>query len=205
MRQGAISEKLHSYGWLGLISLGIDLLFTRLWFPRARLIRRPIQFRGRAFIDYGTGLTTGRYCRIDALAKGPASKPLIQFGSGVQINDSVHIGAIESVTIRDHVLIASRVFISDHNHGCYSGPSLHSCPESVPFERPLTSSPILIEENVWIGESVSILPGVTIGRGSIIGAQSVVSKSVPPNCIAVGAPARVIKTYNFASSTWERV
>ena len=153
----------------------------------------------------GPDLRPADTCRIDALAGGPASKPLIQFGSGVQINDSVHIGAIESVTIRDHVLIASRVFISDHNHGCYSGPCLHSCPESRPFERPLTSSPVLIEENVWIGESVSILPGVTIGRGSIIGAQSVVSKSVPPNCIAVGAPAKVIKTYNFASGTWERV
>jgi lipopolysaccharide O-acetyltransferase len=142
---------------------------------------------------------------MDALPVGAAGNPLIRFGKDVQINDFVHIGAIESVTIHDHVLIASRVFISDHNHGCYSGRSPHSDPHSVPVERQLSSSPVVIEENVWIGESVSILPGVTIGRGSIIAAQSVVSRSIPPNSIAAGAPARVIKTFNSVSRCWDRV
>jgi lipopolysaccharide O-acetyltransferase len=68
----------------------------------------------------------------------------------------------------------------------------------------LYSSPVIIEENVWIGEYVSILPGVTIGRGSIIGSMSVVNKNIPAFCIAVGAPAKVIKRYNFTTNKWEK-
>jgi lipopolysaccharide O-acetyltransferase len=141
---------------------------------------------------------------MDAIPLEGRSHPILKFGRNVQINDFVHIGAIESVTIKDNVLIASRVFISDHNHGCYSGSSQHSDPESVPIERPLSSSPVVIEENVWIGESVSILPGVTIGKGAVIGAQSVVTGNIPPFCIAAGVPARVLKSYDFSSGRWEQ-
>lgn len=54
-------------------------------------------------------------------------------------------------------------------------------------------SHIVIEDNAWVGAGAIILPGVTIGRGSVIGAGSVVTKSIPQNCVAVGNPARVIK------------
>ncbi|MBL4677498.1 MAG: hypothetical protein JKY70_15040 [Mucilaginibacter sp.] len=65
------------------------------------------------------------------------------------------------------------------------------------------TKPVIIEDNVWIGETVSVLPGVTIGKGSIIGASAVVTKNIPPYSIAVGNPAKVIKTYNFESNSWE--
>jgi lipopolysaccharide O-acetyltransferase len=58
---------------------------------------------------------------------------------------------------------------------------------------------------VWLGEHVSVLPGVTIGKGCIIGANSVVAKDIPDYCIAVGCPARVIKRFSFASNRWERI
>jgi acetyltransferase-like isoleucine patch superfamily enzyme len=204
MKSDTMGKLLQRYGAFGLASLSIDVLYTRLFFPRARLVRRPIYIRGSRYIDFGVGLTTGRLCRIDAMPAQGGSKPILRFGRNVQINDFVHIGAIQSVTIQDNVLIASRVFISDHNHGCYSGSSTHSQPESAPIERTLSSIPVVIEKNVWIGESVSILPGVTIGKGSIIGAESVVSKSIPSFCIAAGVPARVLKLYNFMSEKWER-
>jgi lipopolysaccharide O-acetyltransferase len=94
---------------------------------------------------------------------------------------------------------------SDIQHGCYSGAGQHDHPNSIPKERKLTSNPIIIEDNVWIGESVSILPGVTIGQGSIVGANSLVSKNIPPYAIAVGNPAKVIKTYNFTIGKWEKI
>ena len=53
--------------------------------------------------------------------------------------------------------------------------------------------PVRIEDGVWIGGGVVILPGVTIGRNSVIGAGSVVTRSIPANCVAVGNPCRVIK------------
>ena len=60
----------------------------------------------------------------------------------------------------------------------------------------------MLNSNVWIGEFVSILPGVTIGMGSIIGTMSVVTKSIPPYSIAVGSPAKVIKVYDFENKKW---
>ena len=69
----------------------------------------------------------------------------------------------------------------------------------------LDSRPVFIEDNVWIGEFVSVLPGVRIGEGSVIGTMSVVTHDIPPFSIAVGSPARVIKRFNFATSCWERV
>jgi lipopolysaccharide O-acetyltransferase len=130
---------------------------------------------------------------------------MIQFGRDVRISDSVHIGAIESVLIGDRVLIASNVFISDHNHGAYGKGAIHSGPDVAPFARAKYSLPIIIEDDVWLGEFVSVLPGVRIGRGSIIGTMTTVTHDIPPYSIAVGSPARVIKKYNAESAQWETV
>lgn len=54
--------------------------------------------------------------------------------------------------------------------------------------------PITLEDNVWLGGGVIVLPGVTIGKGSVVGAGAVVTKSLPPNVVAVGNPARIVKT-----------
>lgn len=56
--------------------------------------------------------------------------------------------------------------------------------------------PVKIEDNVWIGGGVIILPGITIGKNSVIGAGSIVTKDIPTNCVAVGSPCRVIKQLN---------
>jgi lipopolysaccharide O-acetyltransferase len=121
------------------------------------------------------------------------------------MNDYVHITAIQSVTIGDRVLIASKVFITDHNHGDYktSGPS--ESPIIPPAQRIEVSAPVVIEDDVWIGEFVSVLPGVRIGKGAVIGTMSTVTHDIPAYCVAAGSPARVFKRYNFETSTWERV
>lgn len=67
------------------------------------------------------------------------------------------------------------------------------------------SKEVHIGNNVWIGEFVSILPGVTIGDGSIIGSTSVVSKDIPAFSIAVGSPAKVIKTYDKDTNKWVNI
>ena len=121
------------------------------------------------------------------------------------MNDHVHITARESVKIGNNVLLASKIYISDCSHGSYSGDENDSHPESIPHDRPLFSKPVVIEDNVWLGEFVSVLPGVTIGKGSIIGTNSVVSKNIPSNVIAVGSPAKPIKKFNFATNNWEKI
>jgi acetyltransferase-like isoleucine patch superfamily enzyme len=196
---------LASYGLRGLVSLVLDLFITRLWFPRCRLMRRPLYIRGRRWIVLGPGFTCGRGLRIDALGDASTNRPLIRIGSDVAMNDYVHIGAVESVTIGDRVLIASKVFISDHDHGSYGKGGVHSDPRVAPAERQLSASPVVIEDDVWLGEFVSVLAGVRIGKGAIIGTMSTVTRDIPPYCSAVGSPARVIKKFNFTDGLWERI
>ena len=180
---------------------------VRGWFifKNARLIRFPFRVRGTQYIKIGKGFTTGFNCRIDALnINNFGEKYLIEIGENVEINDEVHIGATQKIIIEDNVLIASKVYISDHNHGSYKGDEQDS-PMSIPKERKIHSSPIRIEKNVWIGELCCILQGVTIGEGSIIGAMSVVTKDIPPYTIAVGSPAKLIKRYNFKTKKWDKL
>lgn len=181
-------------------------LFSRFTFSNARIIRLPIDIRGRKQIAVGKKFTTGKYCRLEVINLLNERNVKLVFGENVQINDNVHIAAANSITIGNNVLIASKVFISDHNHGNY-GSSLdhpHDHPLSIPHDRPIITKPVVVEDNVWIGEFVAVLPGVTIGKGSIIGALSVVHKSIPPYSIAVGSPAKVIKKFNLTSGVWEK-
>ncbi|MBO0408685.1 DapH/DapD/GlmU-related protein [Aeromonas hydrophila] len=189
------------YGFWGYIRLIIEVIFTKIRFRNAKIIRTPFECRGKKFFKIGRGFTTGRYCRLEA--HGPEGKNII-IGERCQINDSVHIAAADSIVIGDDVLIASRVFITDLNHGNYSGEE-HSHPDSISRERTLHTKPVVIGSNVWLGEGVVVLPGVTIGKSSIIGANSVVSRDIPANSIAVGNPARVIKQFDFQRGQWVAV
>jgi lipopolysaccharide O-acetyltransferase len=112
---------------------------------------------------------------------------------------------MESVTIGNNVLLASKIYISDCSHGSYCGDENDTHPNTIPKDRSLFAKPVLIEDNVWLGEFVSVLPGVSIGKGTIVGANSVVSKSLPDNVIAVGSPAKPIKKFNFQTSRWEKI
>jgi acetyltransferase-like isoleucine patch superfamily enzyme len=192
------------YGIIGFIRHFISYVYSKIFFPGSRLIRLPFDIRNSRFIKIGTGFTTGFGCRIEVVPLDTFNRHRIVIGKNVQINDYVHIAAVDFVLIGDNVLIASKVYISDHNHGSYNN-ELSSSPLTIPIERECVSNPVTIENNVWIGESVCILPGVRIGEGSIIGAMSVVTKNVPPFSIAAGNPARIIKKYNFDTKKWETV
>jgi lipopolysaccharide O-acetyltransferase len=194
---------LNVYGFFGILQLLIFKIRTFFVFKNAKIIRFPIRIRGKKLISVGKGFVTGFNCRIDAYTESN-KKLVIEIGNNVQINDNVHIGAVESITIGDNVLIASKVFITDHNHGDYSGDKQDS-PKGIPQERLIYSKSVNIERNVWLGEFVAVLPGVTIGEGSIIGTMSVVSRNIPPFSIAVGSPAKVIKKYNFETNKWEKI
>jgi acetyltransferase-like isoleucine patch superfamily enzyme len=192
------------YGLLGSIKLLISFIYTKLFFNQARLIRLPFDIRNKKSIKIGKGFTTGFGCRLEAYPQKDISEAILIFGENVEINDYVHIAVGEKIVIGDNVLIASKVFISDLNHGNYKGENPDS-PLSTPNSRKLSTNPIIIKDNVWIGEGVCIMPGVTIGYGSVIGALSVVTKDIPDYSIAVGSPAKVVKEYDFESNNWKRV
>lgn len=122
----------------------------------------------------------------------------IYIGKDCYLGFNLSILNAGKIIIGNSVLMASNVLISSENHGM--NPEL-----DIPYmNQKLSSNNVKIKDGVWIGQNVCILPGVTIGKKSIIGAGSIVTKSVPDYSIAVGNPAKVIKKYNFKSHRWEK-
>lgn len=193
----------NEYSIMDKIYLMFCLLFSKFINVKVRLIRLPVDIRGKKYIDWGKNLTTGRYCRFEAFSQ--SGEVVLSFGNNVQINDFVHITAMGGVKIGNDVLIAGKVYISDCTHGSYKGDIYDSFPMQIPKERAYSVKNVIIEDCVWVGESVSILPGSIIGKGSIIGANSIVNSVLPPYSIAVGIPAKVIKRYCFETGTWRKV
>lgn len=189
------------YSFSNLIGTIYSLILTKIAYPRARLVRRPVYVRGKKGIQYGEGLTTGHSCRIDASNK----KTTLRIGKDARFGDYVHINADESVTIGDNLLTASKVFISDANHGAYKG-ERQSAPDINPSLREILTSPVTIGDNVWIGENAIILAGSHIGNGCIIGANTLISGDYyPDGVMIVGTPGRIIKKYNYSTKQWEKV
>ena len=104
----------------------------------------------------------------------------IKIGRNVFINSNTLFMARGGITIEDNVQIAANCQLLSNNHDFYD-------------RQLLTCKPILIKEGAWIGAGVSIMPGICIGKHSIVGAASVVTHDVPDYAVAVGNPARVIK------------
>lgn len=175
-----------------------SLIMTKLTMRQARFIRRPIYIRGRKSLSGCVGLTTGRFCRFDL----EGSKPTLFIGDNCEMGDMTHIVAHEKVEIGNNVLIASKCFISDTNHGIYKGEHQDS-PETPPNQRQLVTKPVKIGNNVWIGENVVILAGADIGDGCIIGANAVITKAVPNDVVVVGTNI-VVKQYFHGLNKWNK-
>lgn len=187
-----------------IISIVYALVCTRLFYRGARLIRRPFYCRGKSRLQFGKGFTTGHHCRFDLLGESNDNLKKLIIGKNCKIGDNVHIVANEKVIIGDNCLMASKIFISDTSHGEYNNSNINSSPNVAPDERPLHTKPVKIGNNVWIGENVCILLGAKIGDGCIIGANSVVNRDIPSNCIVAGVPAKVIKVWDAELSIWRK-
>ncbi len=115
--------------------------------------------------------------------------PSITIGRDCWIGDNFNISAINSITIGNNVLTGRFVTILDNSHGNLSDQSL-SIP---PLQRcPLSKGPVVIGDNVWIGDKATVLAGVTVGQGAVIAANAVVTHDVPPYSCVAGSPAKPI-------------
>jgi len=161
--------------------------------------------RGLSYIKVGYKFTAGHRLRLEVTEHKREWQHKVEIGDHVVINDDVHIGCANRITIGNNVLIASKVFITDHNHGYYDTvhAAQHEEPDVPPLSRLITcDGTVEIGDNVWIGEFVSILPNTKIGRGSVIGCNSVVKGVIPEYSIAAGVPARVVKQFDFTKRCW---
>ena len=105
----------------------------------------------------------------------------VTIGKNVFVNSNCLMMSRGSITIEDDVMIAANVSLISNNHD--------------PYERQvLLCKPVVVKKGAWIGAGATILPGVTVGRYAIVGAASVVTHDVPDYAVAVGNPAKVIKT-----------
>ncbi len=153
---------------------------------------RPDVLLGAQYISIGSDVVIGSGITLTAwtLPDRPSQHPQISIGDGSSIGAYSHITAIDRIVIGRNVLTGRNVLITDNSHGALL-PGEGDIP---PVERPLHSKgAVIIEDNVWIGEKASIMPGVTVGRGAVVAANAVVTHDVPPNTLVAGVPAKVIR------------
>lgn len=145
--------------------------------------------KGGKFITLGEHFSSLSNLRIECIENGE-EKPKLTIGNQVSFGYRVHIAVSNLITIGNNVLLGSNILITDHNHGKTDETSL----ATPPTQRPIYSKgPVIIEDDVWIGDNAIILPNVTIGKGSIIGAGAIVTHNVPPYSRVVGTAAQPIQ------------
>jgi|SoiMethySBSTD1v2_1073268.scaffolds.fasta_scaffold124337_2 acetyltransferase-like isoleucine patch superfamily enzyme len=155
---------------------------------KGSLLELPIRLWGEAHIEIGSDVFLGSHCWLQVVsADEPASGIVISIGDRTSISGFCTVTAARSVVIESGVLMARYVYISDHTHS-------HDSPDRPIKDQGITGvAPVRVREGAWLGQGVVVCPGVTIGRNAVVGANSVVRDDVPDFCVAVGAPARVIR------------
>jgi acetyltransferase-like isoleucine patch superfamily enzyme len=117
----------------------------------------------------------------------------IRIGGGSFLNLGVMVAAVDLVEIGEHCMFANGCFISDASHR-FDDPNV-----PVPWQGFTSKGPTRVGDNVWCGANAVITSGVTIGERSVIGANSVVTRDVPPFSVAVGVPAKVIAEVDYGA------
>lgn len=181
----------------GLYWLGKTQLFYRSYLgalgQRSRIIK-PLKMQRMENIFIGDYVTINMFAWLFTYSpKGSSARLIIR--DGCSIGHFNHITCVNYVEIGAKVLTADKVHISDNYHG-YENPLIPI------IDQPVGSKgPVVIGEGTWLGENVSVL-SCRIGRNCVIGANSVVTRDIPDHCVAVGAPAKVIKSFDERSGSW---
>lgn len=138
-----------------------------------------VTVEGSGLIDIGKGTRLGRHIYLETSDSGS-----IEIGANCVINDGATIVAYDKIVIKDFVMMGEYATIRDANHGTKLGEPIR--------RQAHIAHPVTIGEDAWIGRGACVLKGVTVGDGAVIGANSVVTRDVDSNAIAVGAPAQPI-------------
>jgi acetyltransferase-like isoleucine patch superfamily enzyme len=172
-------------------SLLVSGAFVR--FGKHSVLMPPIRLSGEDRIAIGDDVFIGSNSWLQALSEDQSESTAITIGSGTRIAGACVISAVRNVTLEENVLIARSVYIADHSHRYTEAgkPILAQGLDKI--------KPVLIKRGAWLGQNVVICPGVSVGEGAVIGANSVVTRDVPDYCVAAGAPARIVKTFEMAA------
>lgn len=185
-------------------------IYTRIVNPKVVLFNERIGknfFLGKgAYVNKRKYLTVGDNVRIGNCLQvrfypefgGNEYAPEVVIEDDCYIGERLKILCNDKVYIRKNALLAGDILITTENHGM-------DIQSGIPYgKQPLSNKPVEIGEYSWIGEKAVIMPGVTIGKRAIVGAGSVVTRSVPDYTVVAGNPARPIKKYDEGTKAWVR-
>lgn len=178
--------RLRARAWAKLFSLLSAGAFHS--FGAHSVIEPPVRLGGERWIDVGAGVFVGAGSWLQVL-DGPRRSPAIVLGDGTSIVGGCVISAAQSVVLGRKVLVARNAYLADHMH------AFDETTRAVLDQGIDRVAPIVVGDGAWLGENVVVGPGVRIGRGAVIGANSVVLADVPDFSVAVGAPARVVRSF----------
>jgi acetyltransferase-like isoleucine patch superfamily enzyme len=138
-------------------------------------------------VDRPWTVCVGARCHLEAdvWLKVVEDGARLTMGESVFLGRGVEIDVRVSVVLGSHVLVAPGVFITDHTHNARAGQLIDA--------QGVVDRPVVIDEDVWLGVGSVVLPGVHIGRGSIVGAGAVVTRDIPAGSVVAGVPARVLR------------
>lgn len=164
-----------------------DRIRARAWSLRGAAMSAKVNVGKRCRIDFpkGVSLATRVTLESDVWLKLVSHEAKLSIGEFSFIGRGCEMDVADQMVIGSHVLVAPRVFITDHSHNISSGTRIG--------DQGCSHSPIVIGNDVWIGTAAVILPGVCIGEGSVIGAGAIVRCDVPPGEIWAGVPAKKIR------------
>ncbi|MCG6191223.1 acyltransferase [Maribellus maritimus] len=160
-------------------------------------INHPLRISDPRNIRIGRNVYVGYKTWLAAKKHTTQRSPILEIQERSSIGNFNHIYATDSIIIEKYVLTADKVYITDnlHNYADISLPII---------KQPIKQlSKVVIKEGAWLGENVCVL-GASIGKNCVIGANSVVTKDIPDYSVAVGAPAKIIKRFNFKTQQWEK-
>jgi acetyltransferase-like isoleucine patch superfamily enzyme len=152
------------------------------------IVRVPLRVEGERRIRLGAAVFIGEGSWLQTLEEGE-----IDIGDGCEFSGLAVISAAQSIVIERDVLMARNVHVLDHIH------RFDQIDVPVHAQGISEPDPVRIREGAWIGANVVVMPGVTIGRQAVVGANSIVRCDVPDRTVAVGAPARALRRIDDAA------
>jgi acetyltransferase-like isoleucine patch superfamily enzyme len=200
MSIGNIERGVHLWSRLRtrLFTLLLSSQFTE--FGAGTRISPPFRFYGLNEMSLGEGVMINPDCWLQTIpGNGNERSQKLIIKSHTGIGMGAHISAAKQIVIEEYVLLGRNVHISDHTHAFenINTPIIQQGINGI--------APVSIGRGTWLGQNVVVVPGVTIGRHCVIGANSVVKSPIPDFSVAVGAPARVVKSYDPKTARWEKI
>lgn len=168
-------------------------------FHYSAMVKRCLLLTPRC-ISIGKNVYIEKNCRIEGVESynKVSFNPSIIFEDNVSVQQNLHLTCANQIVIGKNTAIAANVSITDIHHPYED--------INTPIEQQnIITKPVVIGPDCKIYNNAVILPGVHVGKHCTIGANAVVTKDIPDYCVAVGAPARVVKRYNERTQKWEKI